>query len=279
MIRATLRMLVRPDREQDFVDAWEKIASVVRRTPGNLRQSLLRTGPREFVITSDWDSPEAFQKFERSPEQDILTAPLRELRESARMEISEIVLHVEKEDPEISSERAESAVDRRVEANRRTILEHFRSLERGDVDAAVSAFAPDMVNHRLQPGSPPGRDGLAQTLAVVLRAFPTATWTVESIVADTENVVAKLAVEGEAQDVIMGVRAAGQRVTWRHIHWFRISDGTVVEHDAIRDDRGLLRQLGVGTGGTHSGGLGVSLPGGTRTLQPDTGDRDPAFTA
>ncbi|SBW18685.1 antibiotic biosynthesis monooxygenase family protein [Protofrankia symbiont of Coriaria ruscifolia] len=98
MIRATLRMRVLPGREQDFADAWEKVAMATSRTPGNLRQSLLRGGPREYVITSDWESRDAFHTFERSPEQDALTAPLRELRETAQMDISEIVLHVEKED-------------------------------------------------------------------------------------------------------------------------------------------------------------------------------------
>ncbi len=95
MIRATLQMRVLPGREQDFVAAWEKVALSVSQATDNLRQSLLQGGPGTFVITSDWTSREAFQAFERSPEQDALTAPLRELRESAQMEISEILIHVE----------------------------------------------------------------------------------------------------------------------------------------------------------------------------------------
>ncbi len=168
--------------------------------------------------------------------------------------------------------------DKRV-ANRQTILDHFRALERGDVHGALAAFAPDMINHRMEPGSAPGRDGLAQTLAIVLQCFPAATWHVESIVTDAENVVAKLVVEGEAHEMIMGVRAVGQRVAWRHIHWFRMSDGKIVEHDAIRDDRGLLRQLGMNVRGPHPGGLGGGLPGGNGAVRSDTGDRDPALTA
>jgi steroid delta-isomerase-like uncharacterized protein len=151
--------------------------------------------------------------------------------------------------------------DADVARNRQAVLNHFRALEHGDVDAALIAFAPDIVNHRMEPGSSPGRAGLAQTLAVVLDCFPSATWRVESIVADAECVAAHLVVEGEAHGVIMGVRARGQRVAWRHIHWFRMSDGTIVEHDAIRDDRGLLRQLGMTVRGPHPGGLGGGLPG------------------
>ncbi len=95
MIRATLRMRVLPGREEDFTTAWEKIALVASRTAGNLRQSLLYGGQREFVITSDWESRAAFHAFERSPEQEALTAPLRDLRETAEMDISELLLHLE----------------------------------------------------------------------------------------------------------------------------------------------------------------------------------------
>jgi heme-degrading monooxygenase HmoA len=105
MIRATLRMQVIPGRDDDFVGAWEKIAAAAATTDGNLGQCLLRGQPGEFVITSDWASREAFSAFERSPEQDALTAGLRELRRSVRMDIAEIVAHVESETPPRSSRR------------------------------------------------------------------------------------------------------------------------------------------------------------------------------
>ncbi len=146
-----------------------------------------------------------------------------------------------------------------AETNRLTIINHFQALENGDLEGALTAFAPDMVNHRMEPGSPPGRAGLAATLGVVLRCFPAAAWRLESIVADSELVASMIVIEGTAHGVIMGVRAAGQRVAWRHTHWFRMSGGKVVEHDAIRDDRGLLRQLGMNVRGPHPGGLGGGL--------------------
>ncbi|HXG12480.1 MAG TPA: antibiotic biosynthesis monooxygenase family protein [Gemmataceae bacterium] len=97
MLRATLYMKVKAGREADFEQAWRTIAEQARRAPGNLRQTLLRdpADPSSFVVTSDWESEEAFRRFERSPEQDALTAPLRELRESARMVVNPIVAHIE----------------------------------------------------------------------------------------------------------------------------------------------------------------------------------------
>lgn len=94
MVRATLHMTVREGCEREFEEAWREVAAVAARDA--LRQSLLRDEePRTYVITSDWASLDAFRVFERSPEQDRLTARLRELRESARMQVNEIVCHVE----------------------------------------------------------------------------------------------------------------------------------------------------------------------------------------
>ncbi len=97
MVRATLQMRVKEGREDDFERAWREIAKEVQRGPGNLRQALLRDvdDPRSFVVTSDWESREAFTQFEQSPEQDELTAPLRELRESGKMTVHDLVVHIE----------------------------------------------------------------------------------------------------------------------------------------------------------------------------------------
>jgi heme-degrading monooxygenase HmoA len=97
MFRAVISMKVKAGREADFERAWETIAQQVRSAPGNLRQSLARdpSDNSTYVLTSDWQSREQFHDFERSPEQDALTAPLRELREAARMNVYHLLKHVE----------------------------------------------------------------------------------------------------------------------------------------------------------------------------------------
>src|SRR5664280_1923442 len=99
MVRATLYMKVKDGRGGDFEREWRMIADHVRRAPGNIRQALSRDpeDPDGFVVTSDWSTREAFSLFERSPEQDDLTAPLRDLRVSARMTVHELVVHIEGE--------------------------------------------------------------------------------------------------------------------------------------------------------------------------------------
>jgi heme-degrading monooxygenase HmoA len=96
MLRAMLYMKVKPGQGEAFERAWQEVAAQVRNAPGNIRQALLRdlNDPTSFVVTTDWASREAFHHFEHSAEQHELTATLREIRESVRMSLYELVAHV-----------------------------------------------------------------------------------------------------------------------------------------------------------------------------------------
>jgi heme-degrading monooxygenase HmoA len=93
MLRAILYMKVKSDRVDEFIQAWRKVAAYVQHMPGNLHQALLRDPQDDagFIISSDWESKEAFHAFERSSEQDMLTASLRDMRLSARMETYDVI--------------------------------------------------------------------------------------------------------------------------------------------------------------------------------------------
>jgi heme-degrading monooxygenase HmoA len=97
VVRATLYMTVKEGRGPDFERAWQAIAEQVRSVPGNVHQTLARDpgDADSFVVTSDWSNREVFGEFERSPQQDELTAPLRELRSSARMTVHDILIDIE----------------------------------------------------------------------------------------------------------------------------------------------------------------------------------------
>lgn len=97
MIRASLHMKVRAGTENEFVRAFTAVAEKVRQDPGSVRQTLMRDpdDSTSFVVMTDWVSRDAFTEFERSPAQDDLTAPLRALRESARMAVYDVVFDLE----------------------------------------------------------------------------------------------------------------------------------------------------------------------------------------
>jgi heme-degrading monooxygenase HmoA len=92
-------MKVKEGRGRDFERAWHDIAERARLVPGNLRQTLMRDpdDASTYVITTEWESADAYRSFEVSPDQDELTRPLRELRVSAKQAVYEIVADVESE--------------------------------------------------------------------------------------------------------------------------------------------------------------------------------------
>ena len=50
---------------------------------------------------------------------------------------------------------------------------------------------------------------------------------------------------GTHEGELMGIAPTGKRVAAQQTHWFRAVDGKLAEHWAVRDDLGMLRQLGV----------------------------------
>lgn len=96
-VRARLTMTVGPLDAAEFEAAWRAVADLARRQPGYLRQSLSRSDADEvtFVIDSDWADIAAFRQFERSPEQDLATARLRELRRSAAVQMLDLVAQLD----------------------------------------------------------------------------------------------------------------------------------------------------------------------------------------
>jgi predicted ester cyclase len=50
---------------------------------------------------------------------------------------------------------------------------------------------------------------------------------------------------GTHEGELMGVAPTGEVVAAQQSHWFRVVDGTMAEHWAVRDDLDMLQQLGV----------------------------------
>ncbi|MEV8635676.1 antibiotic biosynthesis monooxygenase family protein [Streptosporangium sp. NPDC051023] len=95
-VRAVLTMTVRPESADAFEKEWAVVATWAQRQEGCLRQALCRdTGSEEvtYVITSDWADRDTYKRFETSERQDGITAGLRGLRTSVRMEVLDIIDH------------------------------------------------------------------------------------------------------------------------------------------------------------------------------------------
>jgi steroid delta-isomerase-like uncharacterized protein len=114
-----------------------------------------------------------------------------------------------------------------------------------DLDPIDAITTPEFVNHNALPGTPPGPEGQRQVVERLWEAFPDGRFEIEHLAKDGDTVICIGTMSGTHSGTLLGVPASGRKVEWRQCHLYRFDrDGRAVEHDAIRDDAGLLRQFG-----------------------------------
>jgi steroid delta-isomerase-like uncharacterized protein len=114
-----------------------------------------------------------------------------------------------------------------------------------DLSVLDDLLADEYVNHAALPGTPPGRAGQAAVLQRLWAAFPDARFEIANLAVDGDVVICVGTMSGTHEGELMGVPASGRRVEWRMCHLMTFdSEGRAVEHSAIRDDLGLMRQMG-----------------------------------
>jgi steroid delta-isomerase-like uncharacterized protein len=133
-------------------------------------------------------------------------------------------------------------VDSDIEGRVRDFWEQaFNGRDLGLIDAITAA---EFVNHNALPGTPPGPEGHRRVVKRLWEAFPDALFEIEHLARDGDTVICIGTMTGTHAGTLLGVPATGRRVEWRQCHLYRFEDGgRAVEHDAIRDDVSLLRQV------------------------------------
>jgi hypothetical protein len=137
--------------------------------------------------------------------------------------------------------------------------EHLRLVAAGDESAVAQNVTPDYFNRR-SADEPLGTrqrgpEGLKETIRWLHRAFADMRFEVHQA-AVTGNLVALHVTlharqhgpfvihdspDGRVTDVFP---SRGRAFAARQTHWFTISKGAIAEHDAVRDDLGMAKQLG-----------------------------------
>ena len=106
-------------------------------------------------------------------------------------------------------------------------------------------LAPDFVERSPQPGVPPTREGLKQTLIALKTAFPDIRYTIDDAIESGDKVVHRVSVTGTMTGDFLGIPATGKRAAWTEIHIGRGVNGRLTEHWGIVDQLGMLVQLGI----------------------------------
>jgi predicted ester cyclase len=127
-----------------------------------------------------------------------------------------------------------------------------RNLALADELAAPESITHEDISHEAPPGmAASGPDALRQVVQLLTVAFPDHHTTIEDLIAEGDKVAVRTTFSGTHQGAYLGIAPTGRPCTQQQIHIVRITDGKVTEHWAIRDDLGMMRQLGVISGPGH----------------------------
>src|ERR671913_253980 len=118
-------------------------------------------------------------------------------------------------------------------------------LNQGILDVADELIAPDFINHEAPPGMDRGPESMRGLANMLRTAFPDLHFEIEELVAEGDTVAGRLTMSGTHEGPLMGTLPTGRSVRQDHMHFVRFRDGKAVEHWGVRDDLGMMQQLGV----------------------------------
>lgn len=130
-----------------------------------------------------------------------------------------------------------------IEENKR-VAERFDALvETRDLSRLEELCTPDMVNHALAPGRPAGLEGTREFLAS--SGWRSDRWQHSVVVAEGDLVVQYGVRAGEwPGGTFRGVSIPSGPYTREVAFMYRLSGGRIAERWAVRDDLGMMLQLG-----------------------------------
>jgi steroid delta-isomerase-like uncharacterized protein len=129
------------------------------------------------------------------------------------------------------------------DANKELTSRFYQRVNAGDLTVVDELLSDDFVEHEEIPGLPPTKAGVRQMLEMFRAAFAHAQFEVDDVIADGETVGVRARLTGTHQAEFMGVPATGRPINVGIADYFRISDGTLVEHWGVMDTGAMMQQL------------------------------------
>jgi predicted ester cyclase len=129
-------------------------------------------------------------------------------------------------------------------------LESFRLIETGDAELAQHIIAPDFINQEAEDDPEDverqqhGPAGFLATSRWLRDAFSNLRFELQETLAEGGTVMAAALMTGQHTGLFNGIAPTGRPISHKQVHIFTITDGQITRHRAVRDDLGLLLQLG-----------------------------------
>ena len=129
--------------------------------------------------------------------------------------------------------------------NASVVQEFYDQWNRGAIDFD-QLVREDVTNHQPDTDPATGLQGFRQAIAGVMGAVPDSNWTTLNLIECDDMVICHNRWSGTyGGTVFRGIpTSAGNRFAVEHIHIYRMVDHRIAEHWVVRDDLGMLLQIG-----------------------------------
>ena len=118
-------------------------------------------------------------------------------------------------------------------------------LNGGNLAVADELIDPEFLDREAHPGGNRGPESFRQLITMLRTAFPDLRFEIEDLIAEGDTVAGCLTMNGTHEGPLMGMPSTGRKVRQAHMHFVRFRDGKAVEHWGVRDDMGMMRQMGL----------------------------------
>jgi serine phosphatase RsbU (regulator of sigma subunit)/predicted ester cyclase len=117
-----------------------------------------------------------------------------------------------------------------AEENNKALVRRFlEELAKGNLDVIDELVAPDFVDRSLLPGQGPTLEDFRRSVAEILDAFSTTSFTIEEQIAEGDTVVTKYTERSVIRGEFVGLPPTGTEEMFEGIYIHRISDGKIIE--------------------------------------------------
>jgi predicted ester cyclase len=134
-------------------------------------------------------------------------------------------------------------VSSEAEENKALVCRFLEKLVKGNLDVIDELLAPDFVDRALMPGQGSTREEFKRTIAGILEAFSTTSFTIEEQVAEGDTIVTKYKESHVSRGEFAGLPPTGREETNEGIYIHRISGGKITEEWSLVDARPVMEDL------------------------------------
>lgn len=130
-----------------------------------------------------------------------------------------------------------------TEDNKTLVRRYQEAYNTNNLDALDDLLSPDIATPTRLPGFPAGIEGIKEVHRVTLAAWPDLHTEIEDLIAEGDQVVARVTHSGTAMNPGFGLPGSGNRFRAGGMYIVRIANGKIVEHTGWEDVMSLMHQI------------------------------------